>query len=257
MKISIVTISFNQAQFLRQCIDSVLGQGYPDVEYIIVDAGSTDGSREIIDSYGDKIIRIYEADNGPADGLNNGFSFATGDIYYFINSDDFLLPGTVDKIMRIFEDDQDVEVVLSGGIRVDRFGEFECNFFPSKASVKSYVNGAVTFFQQGMFFKSELFEKIGGFNIHNRTCWDGELLFEFLRRGTIIKRFMIKAAAFRIYAESITGSQRLANQAQTDHLRMYQEIYGPEQMPFLIKSFYYRCIKLLCDPLYIYKRCIG
>ena len=74
MKISVVTISFNQAKFLRECIDSVLNQDYHEIEYIVVDPGSTDGSKKIIDSYGDKIIKYYEKDYGPADGLNKGFS---------------------------------------------------------------------------------------------------------------------------------------------------------------------------------------
>ena len=93
MKISVVTISFNQAKYLRQCIDSVLNQNYQNIEYIIVDPGSTDGSRQIIESYGDRVIKIFEKDAGPADGLNMGFSRATGDIFYFINSDDYVLPG--------------------------------------------------------------------------------------------------------------------------------------------------------------------
>ena len=68
MKISVVTISFNQAAYLGWCIDSVLSQDYPDIEYIIVDPGSNDESREIIESYGDRIIKVFEKDAGAADG---------------------------------------------------------------------------------------------------------------------------------------------------------------------------------------------
>ena len=95
MKISIVTISFNQEKYLRQCIDSVLSQTGCEVEYIVVDPGSTDRSREIIESYGDKIIRVFESDDGPADGLARGFGRATGRVYGWINSDDYLLPGAL------------------------------------------------------------------------------------------------------------------------------------------------------------------
>ena len=91
MKISVVTISYNQAGYLKQCIDSVLNQDYPDIEYIIVDPGSTDGSREIIESYGDRVIKIFEPDTGPANGLNKGFHRATGDIFYFIKAYFFLV----------------------------------------------------------------------------------------------------------------------------------------------------------------------
>ena len=87
MKFSIVTISFNQASYLEQAIRSVLGQDYADIEYIVVDAGSTDGSREIIEHYSGQIDKIiFEEDNGSADGLNKGFARATGDVYSFIEA---------------------------------------------------------------------------------------------------------------------------------------------------------------------------
>jgi glycosyltransferase involved in cell wall biosynthesis len=78
-KISIVTISYNQAGFIAECIESVLAQDYHNFEYIIVDPGSTDGSREIIARYSDRIsLIVLDPDNGPADGLNKGFSLAFG-----------------------------------------------------------------------------------------------------------------------------------------------------------------------------------
>ncbi|MBK8907410.1 MAG: glycosyltransferase [Rhodospirillales bacterium] len=77
--LSIVTISFNQAQYARQAVESVLSQQGDDVEYIVVDPGSTDGSREILAGYGHAIDHfVFEPDNGPADGLNKGFGRATG-----------------------------------------------------------------------------------------------------------------------------------------------------------------------------------
>ena len=88
IKITIVTISFNQARFLDQAIKSVLEQDYPLVEYIVVDPGSTDGSREIIEGYRSSIDHIiFDRDEGPADGLNRGFSMAKGQIFGFRYSD--------------------------------------------------------------------------------------------------------------------------------------------------------------------------
>src|SRR6202171_6644991 len=95
-RVSIVTISFNQAPFLERAIRSVVEQDYPDIEYIVVDPGSTDGSRDIIERYRSRISQvIYEPDHGPADGLNKGFASATGDIFGSINADDAFLPGAV------------------------------------------------------------------------------------------------------------------------------------------------------------------
>ena len=81
-KISIVTISYNQVKYLEECIISVLNQNYENLEYIIVDAGSTDGSRELINSYKSSFSKIIlEKDRGPADGLNKGFRMQLGKFY--------------------------------------------------------------------------------------------------------------------------------------------------------------------------------
>ena len=93
MKFSIVTISFNQSVFIEKAILSVIGQDYPDIEYIVVDPGSTDGSRDIIEKYRTKIHKtIFEPDQGPGQGLNRGFAQASGEIYGYINADDYYEP---------------------------------------------------------------------------------------------------------------------------------------------------------------------
>jgi GT2 family glycosyltransferase len=92
-KISVVTVSFNQVDYLEQCLLSVLEQNYPNLEYIVVDAGSTDGSIALLERYRNRFARlIIEPDNGQSDGLNKGFRHATGEILTWINSDDMLAP---------------------------------------------------------------------------------------------------------------------------------------------------------------------
>lgn len=257
MKISVVTISLNQAPFLRECMDSVLSQNRADIEYILVDPGSTDGSREIIQSYGDRVIKIFEKDMGPADGLNKGFARATGDIFYFINSDDYVLPDIFSDVLQTFRENPNVDLILAGGLRVNQAGDTECSFYPSKVSAKAYVNGAVTLFQQGMFFKSELFRAVNGFNVENGSCWDGELLLKFVLVDAKIKRLMRKVAAFRIYPASITGSQRFASRFAADHKRLFALVYGSDRRPSRFVVVYFRLMKVLMDPRYLYKRLVG
>ena len=92
MRVSIVTISFNQAPYLERALQSVLTQSYPDVEYIVVDPGSSDGSREIIERYRSRLAGVVlEPDNGPADGLNREFAQASGEVFGHPNPDDVLL----------------------------------------------------------------------------------------------------------------------------------------------------------------------
>ena len=257
MKISVVTISFNQAKFLSQCMDSVLSQDYKNIEYIVVDPGSTDGSREIIESYGDRVVRVFEKDKGPADGLNIGFSKATGDIFYFINSDDFVLENAFSSVVSMFSGNPDLDVLLGAGIEVDAEGRKIKSYYPSRVSPEAYVNGAVTLFQQGMFFRSRAFQQAAGFNVLNKTSWDGELLLSFLLKKLCLKRTMAHFGAFRIYPESITGSQRFSNQFQLDQNRLHKLVYGEASNLNRAVSLWFRLQKLVGDPKYTFYRLFG
>lgn len=257
MKISVVTISFNQAKFLPQCMDSVLRQDYKNIEYIVVDPGSTDGSREIIESYGDRVVRVFEKDKGPADGLNIGFSKATGDIFYFINSDDFVLENAFSSVVSMFSGNPDLDVLLGAGIEVDAEGRKIKSYYPSRVSPEAYVNGAVTLFQQGMFFRSRAFQQAAGFNVLNKTSWDGELLLSFLLKKLCFKRTMANFGAFRIYPESITGSQRFSSQFQLDQNRLHKLVYGEASNLNRAVSLWFRLQKLVGDPKYTFYRLFG
>src|SRR5215469_16483294 len=123
MKISVVTLSFNQGAFLARAIESVISQGYTDLEYIIVDPGSTDGSREIIQKYVHQIsCVILEKDNGAADGLNKGFSRANGDVYGFLNADDLLLPGSLQQVAEFFRRNPHYDIGFGNGYIIDGEG---------------------------------------------------------------------------------------------------------------------------------------
>ena len=98
-RISIVTPSYNQARFLEQSMRSILDQGYPNLEYIVMDGGSTDGSAEIIHRYAGWLAYwASEPDGGQADAIRHGFARATGEILAWVNSDDLLLPGSLGHV---------------------------------------------------------------------------------------------------------------------------------------------------------------
>jgi len=250
VKISIVTISFNQAPFLELAIRSIVEQGYKDLEYIVVDPGSTDGSREIIEKYRSKITKvIFEKDSGPADGLNNGFSCATGEIFGFINADDALLPGSLWNVSNYFEKNLEVDVVCGSGSIIDAEDRVMKRVQPTRFSKRLYVYGAVTFLQQSTFFRKKAFLETDGFNKDNRTCWDGEL---FLDMAVHHQKFGIlhkDLALFRIYNTSISGSGNLSDIYKKDCNRIFKKVTGRGENFFdKLLAKVYRLEKLVMYP---------
>jgi len=113
-KVSIITPSFNQGQFLEASIRSVLEQDYPNLEYIVVDGGSKDNSVEVIKKYADRLAWwVSEKDKGHADALNKGFSHATGEILAWLNSDDMYFPGAVSEAVAVLQSHPEVGMVYA------------------------------------------------------------------------------------------------------------------------------------------------
>src|SRR5229473_6606028 len=120
-KISIVTPSFNQGRFLEETILSVLNQDYPNLEYIIIDGGSTDETIEVIRRYEDRItFWVSEKDRGQVHAINKGIEKTTGDIFGFINSDDVYLPGAFNTVVEHFQNQPATEWVCGDTVM---FGE--------------------------------------------------------------------------------------------------------------------------------------
>ncbi len=179
-KISIVTISFNQAAFLEKTILSILGQDYPNTEYIIIDGGSSDESISIIKKYENTIhYWCSESDDGPASALNKGFAIATGDIFTFLNSDDIFLTNTFNKVIEAFQKHNNIDVIYGNCLQIDELGNTTRKLYSSKWNFRRFIFGESNIIQQSVFFKKEIFKKVNGFNEKNNTCWDGELWARF------------------------------------------------------------------------------
>jgi glycosyltransferase involved in cell wall biosynthesis len=120
--VSIITPTFNMANYLPETIESVLAQDYPNIEYIVVDGGSTDGSLETLESYRSRFRYFSEPDRGPSDAAAKGFAQARGEIFAWLNADDTYLPGAVTKGVEYLEAHPDADVVYGEGWWIDEKG---------------------------------------------------------------------------------------------------------------------------------------
>lgn len=156
-KISIVTPSYNQGQFIELAIQSVLEQGYPEFEHIILDNCSTDRTIAILKQY-PHLIWKSQSDRGQSDALNQGFSMATGDIVGWLNADDQYLPGCFDRIAKTFNQNPETDIaygdyywINEGGQRIQSRRELDFDFFLLKYLHVLYIPSTSTFFKQRIF----------------------------------------------------------------------------------------------------------
>jgi glycosyltransferase involved in cell wall biosynthesis len=225
VKISIVTISYNQSQFLPRCFASIVGQRYFDYEHIIVDPGSTDGSREWITSNMHPRMRpIFDSDNGPAQGLNHGLAAASGELFMYLNADDELAPGALADIAEHHDRLPAVDVIIGNGWTIDRDGS-PLRFVKSdRFTLPRHVLGVATVLQQSTIFKMRVLETGVRFNEANRCSWDSELLLDCYLNGASISNVSRCWGYFRLHDESITMSARYLRALRNESARISKRV---------------------------------
>lgn len=232
MKVSVVTVSLNQAKFLERAIRSVIGQDYHDIEYIVVDPGSTDGSRDIVERHRERIAKVVlEPDRGAPDGLNKGFAAATGEIFAYLNSDDAFLPGAIRAAVSAFERHPDADIVIGHGYVVDAGGRVVRRFRSAPFSRWRFAHGAAVVMQQSTFFRASAFRAAGGFNVRNRTCWDAELYLDMCLAGARSRIVEGYWSLFTIHPDSISGSRRRDDEYVLSSRRHFRRVMGRDRRP--------------------------
>lgn len=160
--VSIVTPSYNQAQFLEATIQSVLSQDYPRLEYIIVDGASTDGSPGIIRKYENRLAWwLSEKDKGQTDALNKGFENAKGEILAWLNSDDTYLPGAISAAVEFLQSNRQVGMVYGDANFIDEAGRVIGRFASAQTDLQRLRRGYVHIPQQASFFRRDLWTTVG------------------------------------------------------------------------------------------------
>ncbi len=217
-KITVVTPSYNQARFLEQTILSVLNQGYPNLEYIIMDGGSTDGSVEIIRKYKDRLAYwVSEPDDGQADAIYRGFERSTGEILGWLNSDDYYLPGALWAVGEFFATHPSAEWVIGHSIQVDESGRLLCQRWCPRVTFNSLLYWKVGFEQPASFWRRGPFFAVGGFSREMQYCFDYDLFFRLARRSQP-GRINVFLAATRLHAATKTNMLREVKKLEDEML---------------------------------------
>jgi len=204
-KISIVSPSFNQGRFLEETIRSVLLQGYPDLEYIVIDGGSSDASADIIRKYEPWLTYwVSEKDGGQCHAINKGFSHATGEVFGWMNSDDYFQPGALAAIASLRAEAPGCVGWAGVCEEVDAEGR-HLRMIPAKAGTQEemsrWVLKEIGFHQPASLFDAGVFKAAGGMD-ETLTCFNDVSLWLRMRsHGTFTTTERVIAAA-RIYPEA-------------------------------------------------------
>jgi len=224
-KITVVTPSFNQAQFLEATLLSVLRQDYPNLEYIVMDGGSTDSSAEIIEHYAEHLAYWRSVpDGGQAHALAEGFGRATGEILCWINSDDILLPGALWHVSRLFAAAPKLDFVYGNRLLIDKDGAVAGRHIWPYVLTRWHWAEGQPMGQEACFWRRDLYEAAGGVDPHKTYIMDYDLFFRMWRQGRFRKTSRFLGAA-RVHDATKTATlehvwrQELAEAVQSYRLQ--------------------------------------
>jgi glycosyltransferase involved in cell wall biosynthesis len=224
MLVSIVTPSYNQAQYLERAIRSVFGQDYPRLEYLVVDGGSSDGSVEIIQEHEQEIDGwISEPDKGHADALNKGFARAEGDILAWLNSDDLYYPGAVSEAVAYLVAHPEVGMVYADADYIDSEGRVIGQFPAAQTDYQRMRRGYVHIPQATTFFRREIWDRVGPLDLSLFFAFDYDLWVK-IASVSEVKYLPRKWAGFRLHEEG--KSLYSAAQCWPDMIEVHRRLGG-------------------------------
>lgn len=241
--VSIVTPSYNQSQFLEETILSVLSQDYENIEYIIIDGGSTDGSIDIINKYKDKISYwVSEPDSGQSQAINKGWRKSKGEVIGWLNSDDTLLPNTISKVVNYFKYNKDMHLCYG-----------DCYIIDQKSRMLHYWKAGNYDLTKALLTASHIIPQPGSFMRRNVLGLVGELkedshilmdLDYWLRLATVgrIGYLNEPTSCMRIHPEAKTRSLHEAK--AEDYINVFQNFFSSSSLPQAIMTFKNRSMSM-------------
>ena len=249
-KITVVTPSYNQAEFLERTILSVLNQGYPNLEYIIVDGGSRDGSTEIIRKF-EKYLSFWvsEKDRGQSDAINKGFRMASGVLVAWQNSDDIYLPGALKEVARVFGEDPGHDVYYGNMYTIDQDDNIIHEHRYTPFSVRSLLYDGWNLTNQSAFFRPDVAREYA-FEEKLAYAMDADLFVRMGRDGRKFKFIHRHLGALRIHpAAKGETIGRSVGEEEWAGIRVRAGITTRKDIPwgrqFRVRKAYYKLRKLM------------
>ncbi len=219
--VSIVTPSYNQAAYLEAAMNSVFEQSYSNVEYLVIDGGSTDGSLELIKKHSARLAKwVSEPDRGQTDAINKGFASATGKYMSWLNADDRLLPTAVSEAAKFLEAHPEVGMVYGDADYIDSDGCLVGRFPAAQTDYNALRRGYVHIPQQAAFWRRDLWEHVGPLDPGFVFAMDYDLWVR-LAKISPLKYLSRTWAQFRLHHESKTlqNDQRAWDEMLKVHFR--------------------------------------
>ena len=231
-RISIVTATYNQGAFIEETIQSVLSQDYPDLEYIIMDGGSTDETVDIIRRYESRLSYwVSEKDQGASDALQRGFARATGSILAYLNSDDLYLPGALFRVASAFVEKGGADLVYGHNYWIgpdgQRLGERRQAPFP----LYGYLYGGADLIQPATFWAKEIYDRSGGIDPSFAFQFDVDMFHRFAIRDARFKCVRSHLSSFRIHPDSKSSTLPETSKKELDRIREEYLTYSIHSLP--------------------------
>lgn len=205
--LAVVTPSYNTGRYIGDAVRSVLAQDYPGVDYVVMDGGSTDGTVDILRSFGTRLRWVSQKDKGQSDAINRGFARTRGEVLGWLNSDDTYAPGAFRAVAEVFAARPDVDIVYGDATYTDHAGRHIARCVHVEPFDRERLFNYSDFIvQPAAFFRRRIFEQVGGVDVSIHWAMDYDLWLRMVAAGAKVVYLRRVLANFRWLADNKTAT---------------------------------------------------